>query len=270
MAELYMVKIGGGSITDPDKPRTARRDVISRLLEEVYDAQKEKGFNVIIGHGSGSFGHVTAKEYRVNEGLINKDSIRGAILTKVVASELNSIVIDEAVKLGIPVFPFFPSSFALAEGRRLEQGFVSHIADIIARGFIPLVHGDVVVDSKQGISIASTEEVLRFISTRIPVKKIVLATDVDGVYDKDPNKHPDAKLIEKVTPKNIDDVVSGANVAHKVDVTGGMRTKVSILYDIVRAGNGTTGYILNAQTPGALRSLLHGDTNTKCTEIRAI
>ncbi len=267
MPEVYMIKIGGGSITDLEKPRTARRDVISRLLQEIYDAQKEKGFSAIIGHGSGSFGHVTASEYKVSEGLIGPDSMKGAVLTKVVASELNFIVIDEAVKLGIPIFPFFPSSFALAEGRKLKSGFVEHIATVMRRGFIPLVHGDVVVDEKQGISIASTEEVLRFIATKIPVKKVVLATDVDGIYDKDPNKNSDAKLVEKVNQSNIDDVISGASVAHKVDVTGGMKTKVSILYDIVRSGNGTTGHILNAQKPGVLKSVLTGANGVRHTEI---
>lgn len=269
MTDLYMVKIGGGSITDQQKPRTARRDVISRLLAEIYEAKKEKGFNVIIGHGSGSFGHVTASEYKVNEGLINETSMKGAVLTKVVASELNFIVIDEAITLGVPIFPFFPSSFALAAGRKLETGFVDHMTEVMERGFIPLVHGDVVVDSKQGISIASTEEVLRFISTKMPVKKVVLATDVDGIYDKDPNKYPEARLIENVTSSNIDDVISGASVAHKVDVTGGMKTKMAILYGMVKAGNGTTGHIGNAQKPGVLKSILLGDDKVRQTKVKA-
>ena len=269
MPELYMVKIGGGSITDPEKPRVARRDVISRLLKEIYDAKREKGFDVIIGHGSGSFGHVTAKEYRVNEGLINQDSMKGAVLTKVVASELNFIVIDEAVKLGVPIFPFFPSSFALASGGKLESGFVDHIASVMAHGLVPLIHGDVVVDTKQGIAIASTEEVMRFLSTRMPVKKVVLATDVDGIFDKDPGTYPNARLIENVNASNIGDVVSGAGAAHKIDVTGGMKTKISILYDIVNSGKSTTGYVLNAQMPGVLKNILRGDDSVRHTEINA-
>jgi isopentenyl phosphate kinase len=266
MKELYMIKIGGGSITDPDKPRTAKRDEIARLLSEIYEAKQKKDFDVIIGHGSGSFGHVTAKEYRVNDGLINENSKKGAILTKVVASELNFIVIDEAIKLGIPIFPFFPSSFGFASGKKIEIGFVDHIKFAMDSGFIPLVHGDVAIDSQQGISIVSTEEVLRFISTKITPSKIVLATDVDGIYDKDPTKNPYARMIEEVTGSNINDVLSGAGDAHKIDVTGGMKTKISLIYEIVSRVNGI-GYIANATKPGVISRLLCGEEVT-CTVIR--
>jgi isopentenyl phosphate kinase len=266
MKELYMIKIGGGSITDQSKPRVAKREEISRLLSEIYEAKKERDFDVIIGHGSGSFGHVTAKEYRVNEGLIDSNSKKGAILTMVVASELNFIVIDEAIKLGIPVFPFFPSSFGFANGKKLETGFVEHISYAMDKGFVPLVHGDVVMDAKQGVAIASTEDVLRFISTKMPPTKIVLATDVDGIYDKDPTKYSDAKIIEEVTGSNITDVLSSAGEAHKIDVTGGMKTKISLVYEIVKRVNGT-GYIANATKPGVIGGLLRGD-NVRCTVIR--
>ncbi|MBD3186445.1 UMP kinase [Candidatus Bathyarchaeota archaeon] len=33
--------------------------------------------------------------------------------------------------------------------------------------------------------------------------QLIIGTDVDGVYDKDPGKHPDARKLEKVTPSDI-------------------------------------------------------------------
>jgi len=268
MRDLYMVKIGGGSITYQSKPRAAKREAIARILSEIYEAKQKKDFDVIIGHGSGSFGHVAAMKYKTHEGLVNEKSRLGAIITKVVASELSFIVIDVALGLGmgIPIYPFFPSSFAVAHEKKLRDGFTDHIKVAMENGFIPLVHGDVVVDSKQGISIASTEEVLRFISTRLPPKKIVLATDVDGIYDKDPHVHRDAKLIEKVTSSNIDSVLTGAGGAKKVDVTGGMKTKVAILYDIAKSSN-CNGYIANATKPGVIKKVLMGEKVT-CTTIK--
>ena len=252
-----MVKIGGGSITDQNKPRSARREVISRLLSEIDRARKEKGLNVIIGHGAGSFGHVPAKEYRVAEGLINNDSGKGAVITKSAVSELNFIVVEEVAKLGIPAFPFYPSSFSYSDGRKLVSGFTDHIKDALSRGFVPIVHGDVVFDSKQGIAIASTEEVFRFLSERITPDEIIIATDVDGIYDKDPTKYEDATLIESVDGSNIDQVLSGAGDAHKIDVTGGMKGKVSLIHEMVKRTN-AVGRIVNATTPGVLESAMMG------------
>ena len=267
MRELYMIKLGGGSITEQNSPRTAKRKEISRLLGEIQEARGEKGFDAIIGHGSGSFGHVVAKEYNVHEGLYNENSAKGAILTKLAASELNSIVLDEALKLGMPVFPFFPSSFLFSSKRKPREGFVGHIANAIEHGFIPVVHGDVVMDDEQGVSIASTEQVLCFIASRMNTKKIIIATDVDGIYDKDPTQWPDANFIESVSSSNIDDVINSTGAAHKVDVTGGMKSKVSLLYEMVKSSDGTTGYIVNAGRPGVLKSALAGDKNVRCTSI---
>ncbi len=267
MKELYMIKIGGGSITDQGKPRTAKRDVISRLLKEINEAKNEKGFDIIIGHGGGSFPHVTAKEYKVNEGLVAENSLKGASLTKAMADELDAIVVDEALKLGMPVFPFSPSSFGLSDGKRIGSGFVEQIKVAIANGFIPIVYGDVMMDSKQGVSIASTEEIMRFISRSIPPKEVVLATDVDGVYDKDPSKYDGAKLIESVNSSNIEQIMSSTEGAGKVDVTGGMKTKISTLYEIVKGSAGCTGYIANAQTAGAIKGILLGNKTVRCTEV---
>ncbi len=268
MKELYMIKIGGGSITDVDKPMTAKRGEIARLLSEIQRAQRAVGFDVIVGHGSGSFAHVTAAEHMTQDGIVNAGSQIGAAMTKAVANQLNSIVVDEALKLGMPAFPFSPASFAVADGKRLDTGFVTQIGIALKAGFIPIVHGDVVMDTKQGVAIVSTEEVMRFIALRMPVKKIVFATDVDGAYDSDPRKNPNAKLVERVDPSNIDSVLAGAGGSHKTDVTGGMRPKIELLYGIVEKSPGSTGYIANATKPGVLQGVLLGEKIT-CTAISA-
>lgn len=262
---LYMIKIGGGSITDQDRPRTAKREIISRLLQEIKEAKKKKGFKLILGHGGGSFSHITANMYRVQDGLRGSDSVRGALMTKVVASDLNLIVVEEAMKLDMPVFPFFPSSFAIARGKRLTAGFLEHITRALNLGMIPMVYGDIVIDTKQGVSIVSTEEVMRFIASNIPLKRIVLATDVNGVYNKDPHTNPRAKLIREVNQDNIDSVMTNASISHKVDVTGGMRTKIGLLYETVCRAN-AIGYIANATTPGVIKKLLLGK-RVPCTRI---
>lgn len=265
--ELIFIKIGGGSITDDSKSNTARKDVITRLLAEIYAAKNENDFDVIIGHGGGSFGHHTAKEYRTNEGFVNERSKKGAALTAKVSRELNNIVTEIGAELDIPVFPFSPSSFALAENKRLVDGTIEPIRQALDKGFIPIVYGDAVIDSKMGVCIASTEEILRFIAIRLKPTKVVVGADVDGVYDKDPSKFPDAKLVRLVTPENIDEVIAGAGGAKKIDVTGGMKTKIGLVYEIVKA-TGADGYIANVKKDGVLRDVLLGK-DVPCTVIKS-
>ena len=97
--EVYLIKIGGSVITDTTKPQTAKRDEIARLLKEIYDAKERQGFDIVIGHGGGSYPHIPAKKYRVNEGIVNEESRRGASITKGVASDLNRVVVETGLEM---------------------------------------------------------------------------------------------------------------------------------------------------------------------------
>ena len=267
MNDLYFIKLGGSVITDTEKPKTPKREEIARLLNEINSAQTEKGFSVIVGHGSGSFGHSVAKQYRVQEGLCHDESRKGAALTRQVARELNSIFIETGLHYGMPLMAFSPSSFAVAKGKRLVQGTSKHIDHALSQGFIPVVYGDVVTDMDQGVSIASTEEAFRFLTQDIKPTKIVLGTDVDGVFDSDPTKNPGARLIKEVNGGNVATVLSGTEGAHKIDVTGGMKTKLGILYEMVKM-TGATGYIVNAGKPDVVRKVLSGkESEVQCTRV---
>ncbi len=265
--ETYFIKLGGSVLTDTKNENVAKVGEIKRLLNEIKGAMRNKRFSLIIGHGSGSFAHVPARFYRTNEGLVDGNSRRGALITKIAANDLDRIIAFTGSELDMPLFPFSPSSFALSRKGRMVEGSVSNLKSAIDKGFIPLVYGDVMIDSEMGVSIASTEEVLRFLSGHITPSKVILGTDVDGVFESDPKRNPDAALIKKVDSSNIDSVMAGAAGAQKVDVTGGMQTKVRWLYDIAK-DTGSVGYIANAGKPGMMKDILLGD-DVDCTVVTA-
>lgn len=262
-----MLKIGGSIITDIRVPKKAKVSAIRGVLMQIKNAKKKKNFDLIIGHGSGSFAHITAKKYRVHEGLINKNSRKGAAITHMVAHELNTILVNEAHKIGLDAFPFHPSSFGFWEGERAKSGIVEHMEEALKNGFIPVAYGDVVMNARKGVSIASTEDVFEFIAERLKPQKIILATDVDGVYDKDPKRHEDARLVKLIDSRNIKKVLGGAGGSTKVDVTGGMRTKLELLYRIAKRMHGE-GAIVNGLRKGYVEKLLLGKDQVRHTEVK--
>ncbi|MGC8680201.1 MAG: isopentenyl phosphate kinase [Candidatus Micrarchaeia archaeon] len=258
MKELYFLKIGGSIITDLSKPYTAKTEVMRRIINEIKEAKNKEGFDIILGHGSGSFAHIPAKEYNVSAGLINENSKKGSTLTYLAAKELNNIILKEAINLGIDMFPFSPSSFGVAEDSILNEGFVSNIKTALERGFIPITYGDVVIDKKKGVAIVSTEMVFRFLAIHMKPKKVFLATDVDGVFDKDPEKNSDAKLVKVIDKSNINKMMETANSSSKrIDVTGGMKNKVQYLYEISEK-TGAECYIFNGTKENAIKDMLSG------------
>jgi isopentenyl phosphate kinase len=260
---LAFVKEGGAGITATDEERVANVPVIERALKEIWeakqDAKADGGLDIVLGHGAGSFGHIPAKRYQTNKGLINGDSRAGAIETELAVMELSSIIAKAGERVGVPVFPIAPSSFAVSVGGNLFKGTVKSIEYALESGFLPLVRGDVMLDKTMGVSIGSTEKVFRFLAKRMKPDIVILGTDVDGVFDMDPIGHSEAKIIPRVDYSNKEAVLLSTGGARKIDVTGGMKKKVEHAIAISRAG-GCNVYIVNALTPGTIGSLLRRKT----------
>ncbi len=255
MKKLYLVKLGGSVITDIDHPNIARLTVIDRLMGEVKRAQRKN--EIILGHGAGSFGHVVAHRFSIVEGLRNSSSRRGAAMTQFSASELHAIVMKRALKAGIPALSFSPSTGVIARKRKIVSWDVTPIRKVLDYGFIPIGYGDLVIDEAQGVSVASTEEIIRHLATKLKPDRIIVGTDVDGIFTADPKSDSSASLIKRINSSNIKAVLKMVGGSKKIDVTGGMKGKLEHLYNIAKE-TGTVCQIVNASRKGVLYKALSG------------
>ncbi len=56
---LVFLKFGGSLITDKQRPRAPRPEVLERLAGEIGRAlKKRRDIRLVLGNGAGSFGHV--------------------------------------------------------------------------------------------------------------------------------------------------------------------------------------------------------------------
>lgn len=265
MRDLVFIKLGGSIITDTDKPSTPRLDSIDKLLNQIKDLKDSTNFDFIIGHGSGSYAHVPASTYKVNEGLKYDNSKEGAVVTCDTAKELNLLITERALKMGLNLYPFSPSSFASCDNGEIVSGFTDNIELAISNGFIPLVYGDVLMDKSKGVTIASTEKVFSFLAKKLGPKKIIVATDVDGVFTENPFTSTNAKIIKVIDSSDIDEIVGsiGTEVKKAYDVTGGMKTKVYDLYNMLNDikanfNRESVGYIINGNKPNSIEKIVIG------------
>lgn len=87
-------------------------------------------------------------------------------------------------------------------------------------------------------------------------ERLVILSDIDGLYSADPRLHPDAKLISRI--EEIDEsVISLAGGAGSRRGTGGMRTKLQAATLATAQGIHTT--ITNGQRPEALYDIIRGE-----------
>ncbi len=260
MSELILLKLGGSVITDKTQPFTARTDVIERIAAEIKSALVERSddLQLIIGHGSGSFGHMAAAKYQTHQGAVSDESWLGFAEVAAAAAELNSIVMKSLRGAGVPAIKFQPSASTRTRGEQLMYFETFPLKEALKHGLVPVVYGDVSVDAAQGMSIVSTEKLFDNLARELSPSRIILAGQVDGVYDKDPVTHPDAELIEDIDRTNWDEVEALLGGSHGTDVTGGMFSKVREMYRLTLAMPPMQAMIMSAETPGHLEAVLKG------------
>jgi isopentenyl phosphate kinase len=256
---LTFVKLGGSVITDKTREATAHLDVIRRLAGEIVQARAARpDLKLVIGHGSGSFGHFVGRRYSTHLGLPGGGGWEGYAQTAAAAMRLNRIVSDTFLEKGVPVVSVQPSASALCRNSELVSMETRPLRELLASGLVPLVHGDVALDEGQGFTIISTETIFAYLTGLLQPERIILVGVVDGVYNADPLTSPDAVLIPEITPANSHDVDRWLSGSHGIDVTGGMLSKVRAMCDLVTMYPGVRVQIISGLRPGLLEQSLCG------------
>lgn len=254
---LVFVKLGGSVITDKTKPEAIRPQVLSRLAGDVKRAMARRpGLQLVLGHGSGSFGHVTARRYGTRQGVHSKAEWRGFAEVAAMAAKLNRMVVDAFWAAGVPVWALQPSASARCRKGRLVSLETAPIERALDAGLVPLLYGDVALDEVLGGTIISTEEIFAFLARRLCPGQMVLVGVVDGVYDGDPLRNPSARPIPEISAANWSAVRAKLGGSHGTDVTGGMQAKVEEMVDLVRALPGLTVRIISGERHAALQAAL--------------
>jgi isopentenyl phosphate kinase len=226
------LKLGGSLITDKTKVEHARVAMIRRLAREIKAAREARpDLQIVLGHGSGSFGHVAARKHGTREGVTDRSGWQGYAEVAASAARLNQIVVDVFVAEGVPVVSLPPSASA-----RGADGRVSYLDTFVLRAalehdLVPLVQGDVALDTARGATIVSTEDVFIYLVREFQPTHILLAGEVAGVYAR---SDVTGAIIPIITPDNVAQYASALGGSHGTDVTGGMVGKVNQMLDVVR------------------------------------
>ncbi|MEE8176313.1 MAG: isopentenyl phosphate kinase [Gemmatimonadota bacterium] len=256
MREAILLKLGGSLITEKDRPDTARVEVIARLAGEIADVWPTMEEGLVLGHGSGSFGHEAAQRYRiVEEGISTPDRAVGASRTQAKAMRLHGIVTEALREAGVPVFSLSPGSAAVSSSARPVSFHVEPVALALSRGLLPVTYGDVVLDRERGAAILSTEVVLRELAGALPahgwrVGRVIWLGETDGIYDAR------GETIPSVSAANAASVRTLVGASASTDVTGGMAHRLDAALWL--SGQGIVSWIGDGREPGVLARALRG------------
>jgi isopentenyl phosphate kinase len=218
-------------------------------MEEAPDLQ------LLIGHGSGSFGHAIAGGYQTQKGGWGDPYWQGFSEVWRAARELNQIVVEIFHLEGLPLIAFPPSASVIAENKQFSSWDLHPIRFALSQGLIPLVQGDVIFDTGIGGTIFSTEKCFQYLSKYLHPQKILLVGIDKGVYKDVSEKNEVFSLITPTIFKEIQSIISGSDA---VDVTGGMIAKVELMLAIVQEQNDLQAQIFSGEVPGNIIKALQG------------
>jgi isopentenyl phosphate kinase len=225
--QTILLKLGGSLLTDKRAPEATRPEVLARLAQEIARArQAMPGLRLVLGHGSGSFGHRYAKQHGTRDGVQTPAQWLGFAQTADAAARLNRIVVAALLQAEIPAWSIQPGVALRCADGVVASGPDRSVVAALARGLLPVVYGDVALDVVRGGTIAGTEEIFAVLDESLLPTRVVLAGEVGGIYTADPLRDPTAQLIPRVTPATFAQVRAGLGGSHGVDVTGGMIAKV--------------------------------------------
>ncbi len=126
---------------------------------------------------------------------------------------------------------------------------------LVDEGVVPIVNENDSVSIDE-IKIGDNDTLAARTANIWNADSLVMLSDIDGVYDKNPKENKDAKLIESV--KNLKTIESEINISGKSDFgTGGLVTKIQAARIVEEYG--IHAILLNGNIDGVMLKVIDGE-----------
>jgi glutamate 5-kinase len=246
-ARRIVVKIGSSLLADAETG--VRQDVIDQLVDELAACMADGMQAAIVTSGSVALGRLrmgwTGREPSVHE----KQAAAAIGQPKLMRAYAQSFA-----RHGLSVAQMLLTKDDLRHRRRyLNASNTSET--LFSAGVVPIVNENdtvVVVEIKFG----DNDSLGALVSLLIDGDLLVLLTDVDGLYDKNPAQHDDAKRISLVEHPGPEHMAMAGDAGSRFG-TGGMASKLEAARMATRGGVATA--IINGGKSGTLGRLLAGE-----------
>lgn len=263
--KLIVLKIGGSVITYKNRTGTfLRRKTLAHITQEISEVTRtNKNLQLILIHGAGSGGHQLAQQYDLANGTGNDPKKwRGAILTRIANQKLNLKLFEIFSSANLRIIPVHTASVVIQKNKTIDSFAVDAIDQALQNNCIPLLYGELVFDTELGMSILSGDTSAFFLAKKYDAEQVLFASDIDGIFDKDPHRYNDAQIIRAT---KLSDLLENKNIAlegsHSVDVTGGLANKISELTKQGFSKSLKNVIVFNGLKPGNFKRTFNGNSD---------
>lgn len=241
-----VIKIGTSTITHENGGLNLR--VIERLVRCMSDIKNSGQEVILVSSGAVGAGAGRLKIPRPKE-VIQKQAT--AAVGQCILMSVYDRFFSEYGHTVAQILLSRDSAIDIASRDNLTNTFVS----LLEMGVIPIVNENDSVSTDELILSFSENDALSAIVAKLTsADMLIMLTDTDGLYDRNPAEFSDAKLITNVT-EITDELLSSASGAGKRG-TGGMATKLSAVKTVTEVG--ISAAIINGKNPELIYDVLDG------------
>ncbi len=241
-----VIKIGTSTLTYPNGALNLRR--IEILVQTIADFKNAGHEVVVVSSGAVGAGYAKLALSEYPKTLEEKQACAA-----VGQSQLMKIYENFFANYSHTVAQILMTKDVVDDEHRLSL-VKNTFNTLLKMNCIPIVNENDSV-SCDGIRFGGNDTLSAYVAIACDADIIINLSDIDGLYDKDPRKNNDAKLISRVE-KITDEVVSYAGGAGTERGTGGMLTKINAAK--IATENGIPMIILNGENPRILYDILDG------------
>ncbi len=215
--KIIVLKVGTSSLTDRDG--TINKDKIRGICRGAADLRDE-GYPVIIVSSGSIAAGFSRLGYAKRPSALSAKQACAAVGQGLLMREYEEMLYAH----GFACAQILLTPDTFTDKDKYKNAF-STIETLLSRGAIPIINENDTVATEQ-IRIGDNDTLSAQVAAMMHAGRLVLLTDVDGLYTANPSKDPDARHIDRVDEitAEIEGYATGAGSANG---TGGMTTKLS-------------------------------------------
>ena len=247
-AKRIVVKIGSTLLVDPDRG-TVHRKWLEALAEDLAQC-RERGQQVILV-SSGAIA-VGRRHLGLKDGRLKLEESQAAAATGMIrlAHAYQEVLGHHDMTVAQVLVTLDDS-----ESRRRYLNARNTLETLLKLGAVPLINENDTVATDE-IRFGDNDRLAARVAAMISADTLVLLSNIEGLYDRDPRTQEDAQLVPEVRGEISDNVQGMAGTSKSYDGSGGMVTKLEAAR--IAMGSGARMVITNGIEPHPLKMIEDG------------
>lgn len=240
--QRIVIKFGSSSLTSSEGGLNKER--ISFFAQEITTLYERGSVPIIVTSGAvaAGFRHIG---YKNRPKLLHEKQASAAVGQALLMQAYN----EAFARSGIKVAQILLTRFDFSNRIRIQNALKT-MQELMKQQIIPIINENDTVSLNE-LKFGDNDTLSALVANMVKANKLIIITDMDGLYDEDPRKNPNAKRIDQVEEIS-DEIWRIAGGAGSSVGTGGMRSKIEAARIAIRGG--IPVFVGRAQEP---RDIVH-------------